>query len=159
MAGNLDATSIITGVNVERARRLLLSLPHAVESMQWGGVVFWVGDKAVGGRMFAMIPLDGDMQRVISYAAGAERFAELVEQEGFVPAPYLARAFWVAAATWGAHRDAGWEEELRAAHGLTQAKLPPKVRKTLELPAGNLKKTVAERRAKLAEKGRRVDGG
>jgi predicted DNA-binding protein (MmcQ/YjbR family) len=104
--------------------------------------------------MFAMIPLDGDMERVISYFAGADRFADLVEQEGFVPAPYLARAFWVAAETWRAHRDAVWEAELRAAHGLMLAKLPPKVRKTLELSASELKKLVAHRRAKLAAKGK-----
>ena len=136
-------------MNVERARALLLGLPHVVETEQWGGVVFWVGDKAIGGKMFAMIPLDGEMGRVVSYAAGAERFAELVEQEGLSPAPYLARAFWVAVENWGVHRDSVWEAEFRAAQALTLAKLPGKVRKMLELPARELKKVVAEARAKV----------
>ena len=37
----------------------LLTLPHTVETRQWGNnLVFWVGDKAIGGKMFALINLD-----------------------------------------------------------------------------------------------------
>jgi hypothetical protein len=37
-------------MDVERLREYLLRLPHVVETMQWGAnLVFWVGDKAIGG--------------------------------------------------------------------------------------------------------------
>jgi hypothetical protein len=38
------------GMDAERAREFLRKLPLVEETMQWGNnLVFWVGDKAVGG--------------------------------------------------------------------------------------------------------------
>ena len=48
-------------MDAERLREYVLSLPHVVETMQWGAnLVFWVGDKAIGGKMFALANLDED---------------------------------------------------------------------------------------------------
>ena len=92
-------------MSVESTRKFLLTLPHAVETMQWGdNLVFWVGDKAIGGKMFALINLDKDNNGVLSFAAGPELYAELVEREGFFPAPYMARIFWIAIQDWSAAR-------------------------------------------------------
>src|SRR5580698_3081129 len=115
-------------MGVESTRKLLLSLPHVVETMQWGEhLVFWVGDKAIGGKMFALINLENDGKRVMSIAAGPERYAELLEREGFFPAPYMAHIYWVALERWDALRPKELEDLLRHAHALTYAKLPPKV--------------------------------
>jgi predicted DNA-binding protein (MmcQ/YjbR family) len=144
---------ILSRMDVERARAFLLTLPHAVETMQWGdNLVFWVGDKAIGGKMFCLLNLDAGAHGVISYSAGPERFAELVEQEGIVPAPYMARIHWVAVERWSALRNAEWESELRAAHEITLAKLPKKTREVLELPERALAKLIAERRTLLAKR-------
>src|SRR5882757_6569128 len=114
-------------MDAERIRAYLLTLPHAVETMQWGAnLVFWVGDKAIGGKMFALVNLDGDGKAVISYSAGPERYSELLETEGIFPAPYMARIYWVAVERWNVFRTPDWEQELRAAHALTFAKLPPR---------------------------------
>jgi predicted DNA-binding protein (MmcQ/YjbR family) len=138
-------------MDAERARKFLLKLPHVVETMQWGdNLVFWVGDKAIGGKMFVLVNLDGSERGVISYAAGPERFAELVEREGIVPAPYFARIFWVAVEHWGVLRDREWEAELAAAHAITLAKLPKGVREVLALPERARAKLIAERRKALA---------
>jgi predicted DNA-binding protein (MmcQ/YjbR family) len=140
-------------MDAERARKFLLTLPHVAETMQWGdNLVFWVGDKAIGGKMFALMNLDGSERGVISYAAGPERFAELVEQEGIGPAPYFARVFWVAVQTWSALRDKEWETELRAAHAITLEKLPRKVLDVLTMPERARAKLIAERRKLLAAK-------
>jgi predicted DNA-binding protein (MmcQ/YjbR family) len=146
-------------MDVERIRAYLLTLPHVVETPQWGGLVFWVGDKAIGGKMFVMLPLDenegldrSDKARVISYLVGSERYPELLETEGIFPAPYVARIFWVAVSSWDVFRKAEWESELSAAHALTQAKLPPKTRAALALPAAQQKRLIAERRKVLAAK-------
>ena len=140
-------------MNAERAREFLLGLPHVVETEQWGGIVFWVGDKAIGGKMFVMLNLDAAPgEKPISYPAGQERFAELVDRDGLLPAPYFAKIFWVAAERWGALRDREWEEELTAAHALTFEKLPAKVKAALALPKAELKKLIAERRKVLAAK-------
>jgi predicted DNA-binding protein (MmcQ/YjbR family) len=140
-------------MDAERIRSYLLSLPHAVETMQWGAnLVFWVGDKAIGGKMFALANLDGDGKAVISYAAGRERYSELLEIEGIIPAPYMARIFWVAVERWGVFRTPEWERELRAAHSITFNKLPPRTRAVLAMPATQQRRLIADRRKLLAKR-------
>jgi predicted DNA-binding protein (MmcQ/YjbR family) len=128
--------------------------------MQWGAnLVFWVGDKAIGGKMFALVDLDGDdgherdkNSPVISYAAGPERYSELLEIGGIIPAPYMARIYWVAVERWGVFRLSEWEQELRAAHTITFNKLPPRTRTALALPPIEQKRLIAERKKLLAAK-------
>jgi predicted DNA-binding protein (MmcQ/YjbR family) len=140
-------------MDVERIRAFLLALPNVAETEQWGGLVFWLGDKAIGGKMFAMVRLDGaGANRVISYAAGPERYFELLETEGILPAPYTARIYWVAIERWSVFRTPEWERELRAAHELTLQKLPPRTRTILAMPASQQKRVIAERRKLLAAK-------
>lgn len=135
-------------------REMLLKLPHVAETMQWGeNLVLWAGDKAIGGKMFAVVDL-GKGGPVMSYAAGPERFAELVEREGVIPAPYLARAHWVAVERWDVFRSAEWKSELEAAHALIHAKLPKRTRDVLAMPAGERKRLIAERKKKLAAMGK-----
>ena len=139
-------------MDAEQTRAFLLTLPHVVETEQWGNnLVFWVGDKAIGGKMFALIDLDGEGHGKISYAAGAERYAELIEKDGLFPAPYMARIYWIAAERWDIFRNTEWQEELRAAHAITLAKLPPKVHRALALPPKELKQLV-EKQTLLREK-------
>jgi predicted DNA-binding protein (MmcQ/YjbR family) len=119
--------------------------------MQWGAnLVFWVGDKAIGGKMFALVNLDGDGKAVISYSAGPERYSELLEIEGIIPAPYMARIFWVAAERWNVFRTSEWEQELSTAHTLTFNKLPPRTRAVLAMPPTQQKRLIADRRKLLA---------
>jgi predicted DNA-binding protein (MmcQ/YjbR family) len=150
-------------MDAERIRAYLLTLPHAVETMQWGAnLVFWIGDKAIGGKMFALVNLDDDdahnhgertkPRPVISYSAGPERYSELLERDGVIPAPYMARIHWVAVEGWKVFRAAEWEQELRAAHTITFNKLPPRVRAVLALPAARQRRILADRRKLLAAK-------
>jgi predicted DNA-binding protein (MmcQ/YjbR family) len=138
-------------MDAERIRAYLLTLPHAVETMQWGAnLVFWVGDKTIGGKMFALVNLDGDGKAVISYSAGPERYSELLEIEGIIPAPYMARIYWVAAERWNVFRNLEWEQELTAAHALTFNKLPPRTRAVLALSPTQQKRLIADRKKLLA---------
>ena len=145
----------------ECLRAFLLTLPHVVETMQWGAnLVFWAGDKAIGGKMFALINLDepgppdnpDKPYLVLSYAAGPARYPELLELDDLVPAPYMARIHWVAAERWNVFTPAEWQRELTAAYDLTLAKLPRKVVATFALPAAKQKALIAARRKLLAAK-------
>lgn len=137
-------------MDAERARQIMLALPHVVETMQWGdNLVFWAGDKAIGGKMFALVTLDG-RDLVISFAAGPEHAAELCEQEGFRPAPYFARLHWVAAERWDVLPARAWQQELAAAHAIVSGKLPKKVQAALQLPPKQLAALIAERRRERA---------
>ena len=61
--------------------------------------------------MFALVNLDADGKAVISYSAGPERYSELLEAEGIIPAPYMARIYWVAVERWDVFRLTEWETE------------------------------------------------
>jgi predicted DNA-binding protein (MmcQ/YjbR family) len=146
-------------MDAERIRAYLLALPHAVETMQWGAnLVFWVGDKTIGGKMFALVNLDSDegqrnrARPVISYAAGPQRYSDLLEIEGVIPAPYMARIYWVALERWNVFRTTEWETELGAAHTLTFNKLPPRTRAVLALPPTQQKRLIAVRKKLLSAK-------
>ncbi|WP_260703458.1 MmcQ/YjbR family DNA-binding protein [Edaphobacter flagellatus] len=133
---------------------MLLKLPHVAETMQWGAnLVFWVAEKSIGGKIFAVVNLEADGKDVISYAAGPERFAELTEREGIRPAPYFARVHWVAVERWDVFRAAEWQSELEAARALIFAKLPKRTRDVLAMPVRERKRLIAQRKALLAKQG------
>lgn len=65
-------------MDAEQVREFLLKLPHVEETMQRGAnLVFWVGEKATGDKMFALANLDDDRKAVLSFHAGSERYTEL----------------------------------------------------------------------------------
>jgi predicted DNA-binding protein (MmcQ/YjbR family) len=114
-------------------------------------LVFWVGDKAIGGKMFCLVNLSGGTFGVVSYSAGPERYAELLERDGLLPAPYMARIHWISAERWSAWRNAEWESELRTAHAITFAKLPKRTCDVLAMSATARKKLISERRKLLQQ--------
>ena len=139
----------------ESTRSFLLGLPHVEETLQWGNnLVFWVGDKAIGGKMFVVLNLDKDSHGVLSFAAGPEGAAELLEIDGIFPAPYLARAHWVALERWNALRTSELETRLRAARDIIEAKLPRRTRDVLAMPVGERRKLIAARKKELTKRGK-----
>ena len=143
-------------MNVESLRAFLLNLPHVTETMQWGdNLVFWVGDKTIGGKMFALANLSKDSHGVLSFAAGPERYAELLEIEGVFPAPYMARIYWVAIERYDVFASNELKEHLRNAHRVVYGKLPKRTKDVLAMPAAERKKLIAERKKVLASRAKR----
>jgi predicted DNA-binding protein (MmcQ/YjbR family) len=141
----------------ERIRDLCLALPHAAETVNWGHhLVYWAGDRDLGGKMFAMTDLDGSGAGVLWFHCDAERFHELLEVDGIIPAPYLAKARWVTLERWDALRPRQIEDELRRAHDLIFAKLPPRTKALLALPEKERAKLIRERK-KLPSKRKKVE--
>jgi len=137
----------------ERVRTICLSLPHAAETLNWGHhLVYWVGDREIGGKMFAMTDVDGAGSSVLWFHCGSERFHELQEIDGIHAAPHLARAHWVAVERWDALRPREFEEELRCAYQLIYDKLPKRTKAVLALPQKERAKLIRERKALLAAK-------
>ena len=140
-------------MNVESLRTWILTLPHVAETMQWGdNLVFWVGDKAIGGKMFALANLSVDSRGVLSFAAGPERYAELLEVEGAFPAPYLARAHWVAIERYDVFTSSELKEHLRSAHSVVYGKLPKRTREALTMAPAEHKKLIAARKKQTKSK-------
>ena len=144
-------------MDVERLREVLVKLPHVEETVQWGdNLVFWAGDKAIGGKMFALADLEGGGKGVLSFHVGPERYNELLEHEGVIPAPYMARIFWVCLERWDALPQRELEALLVRAYERVFAGLPKRTKDVLAMPAAQRRKLIAERRKTLAaEKKRR----
>jgi predicted DNA-binding protein (MmcQ/YjbR family) len=135
----------------ERIREICLALPHVAETVNWGHhLVYWVGDREIGGKMFAMTDLDGTGFGVLWFHCGAERFHELLEKEGISAAPYLAKAFWVVVERWDVLQTRKVEDELRRAHALIYEKLPKRTRAVLAMPEKERAKVIRERKKLLA---------
>lgn len=113
-------------MDIDWLRRLCLSFAHVTEQIQWGdNLVF-----KVGGKIFAVAPLE-PAQNCLSFKCSDEDFAELIERPGIVPAPYLARAHWVALESDCPRDLAELEDLLRNAHMLVFAKLPRSLQEKL----------------------------
>jgi predicted DNA-binding protein (MmcQ/YjbR family) len=136
----------------ERVREICMELPHVAETVNWGHhLVYWVGHREIGGKMFAMTDLDGTGRGVLYFHCGPERFHELLEIDGIIPSPHLARAHWVTLERWTALRPREIEEELRRSHALIYARLPRRTATFLALPEKERAKLIRERKA-LANK-------
>jgi predicted DNA-binding protein (MmcQ/YjbR family) len=124
-------------MHAEELRKHCLSFPGATEHQIWGADLTF----KVGNKMFAHTVLE--VAAVwLSFKTSDERFAELLERQDVIPAPYLARAKWVALESREAIPAAELRELLREAYGLLAAKLPKKIQ------AGLTKKSKAKARTK-----------
>jgi predicted DNA-binding protein (MmcQ/YjbR family) len=107
-------------------RQYCMSFPHATEQVQWGSDLVF----KIGGKMFAAAPTE-PAPVCLSFKCTVEEFAELVERPGIIPAPYLARAHWVALETEDALPRAEIKRLLRQSYELVFAGLPKKLRAEL----------------------------
>lgn len=113
-------------MNIDWLRRYCLSLPHTTETVRWGNDLVF----KVGGKMYAVTPLEPGAH-CLSFKCSPEQFTELMERPGIVPAPYLARASWVALENENALTQAELKRLLREAYDLVFAKLPKKTKAAL----------------------------
>ena len=134
-------------MGLHRTRELLLSLPRVEETLQWENLVYWVLDKSVGGKMFAMLEPEPGGPHVGGFAVPPERFHELLEIEGIRPAPYLARAHWVVMETWDVLPEQELRAHLRSAYERVEGKLPLRTRRVLEMKEREYLALVREQRA------------
>ncbi|MBK5295135.1 MAG: MmcQ/YjbR family DNA-binding protein [Acidobacteriia bacterium] len=113
-------------MNVEWVRRHCLSLSHTTETVQWGDHLLF----KIGGKMYAVLPLSPG-GNFLSCKASADEFEDLVERPGIIPAPYLARANWVALQSEEAMSRPEVKRLLSQSYSLVLAKLPKKTRAAL----------------------------
>jgi len=113
-------------MNLDQLRKLCLSFPAVTEQIQWGDDLLF----KVGGKMFAVTRLE-PAKVWLSLKANPEQFAELTERPGIIPAPYLARAKWIALEYPDAVPDSELSLLLRESYELVRAKLPRKIAESI----------------------------
>jgi predicted DNA-binding protein (MmcQ/YjbR family) len=85
--------------------------------------------------MFAVVGLHGPHSGRLSFKVDKDRFLELTDQPGMIPAPYMARAFWISVT----EPERFGREELaafvRRSYELVVSNLPRKAQAALAKPA------------------------
>ena len=113
-------------MDFEKAKALCRTFPGCTEDIKWGcDAVF-----SVGLKMFAVsraeAPADG-----ISFKVDDDRFLELTDRPGIIPAPYLARAKWVYVEDAKALSDKEAAALLRRSYELVFGKLTKKLQREI----------------------------
>lgn len=143
-------------MNVDWVRELCLSFPHATEQVNWAVDLTF----RVSGKIFAVTVLE-PAPVWLSFKCTPENFAELTERSGIIPAPYLARAKWVALETKEALPPEELQRLLRESYEMVFAKLPKKTQQKLSSSRGarraarSFKKDEPKRRKGTARRNRK----
>jgi len=110
-------------MTIDAVRAFCRTLEGTTEDIKWGADLVF----SVGKKMYAVVCVDPP--HTLAFKCTPEEFAELVERDGIIPAPYLARAMWVREERMGETLDRREIERLIAtSYELVVAKLPKRVR-------------------------------
>ena len=111
-------------MSFEPLRRYAASLPGATRDVKWGADECY----SVGGKMFAVFGIERGKATSLSFKVDPERFLELTDVAGIIPAPYLARAHWVQLEAAKAIPAPDARALIARSHALIAAKLTRKAR-------------------------------
>jgi predicted DNA-binding protein (MmcQ/YjbR family) len=106
-------------MNFDSLRKHCARLPGATMDVKWGADECY----CVMTKMFAVFFVDGGKGRTMSFKCDPERFLELTDIPGIIPAPYLARAHWVQVTDAKALSDSDARALVTRSHALITAKL------------------------------------
>ncbi len=121
---------LLEPMTVEAIREFCMSLPHATEQVQWGGMLVF---KIAGKKMFCLLNLEPERDdALVFFKASEEEFLALQENEGVIPAPYMARAKWLALEGWDALPMPELKRLLKKSYELVFAKLPKRTQAGLQ---------------------------
>lgn len=81
--------------------------------------------------MFAVTGTDGPF--TVSFKVTPEQFGELTTRDGIVPAPYMARNFWVLVEKESQLTETEWEQYLQQSYELVKSKLTKKLQRELDI--------------------------
>jgi len=126
-------------MDIDSIRNYCLSLPHATEDIQWGNDLLF----RISGKIFAGMSLDPPHS--LSFKCTPEKFDELIEFEGVIPAPYTARNKWVMLEHLDALNDSEIKGLIKNSYEMIFSKLTKKVQAQL---GAATKPTVTRKRAR-----------
>jgi len=110
----------------ESIRNYCLGLPHVTEVVQWESHLLF----KIGGKMFAMIDLDGHH---CSMRCTPDDYAELVEMADIVPTSHnMWKYHWATLESLSALPDREFKAHLTMAYEIVRAGLPKRVQASLD---------------------------
>jgi len=108
-------------MTIDQLRKFCSTLPHVTEDVKWGNDLCFL----IAEKMFCVASLDPREGNRVSFKCTPEDFAEFIERDGIIPAPYMARNMWVQEVALGEalERDE-FEALVKTSYDLVVAKLP-----------------------------------
>lgn len=101
--------------------------PGVTRDIKWGHELVF----SVGGKMFVLTPMDSNENGRLFFKVEDDRFLELTDQPGIIPAPYLARSHWISVTEPQRFPTAELEALILTAYTLVRAKLTKKLQAEL----------------------------
>lgn len=129
-------------MNIESIRDLALSLPLVSEDVKWDNDLCFL----IAEKMFCVVSLEPPLR--ISLKVRDEEFDNLIQTEGIIPAPYMARHHWVSINDTSVFNKKKWQEYIVQSYNLVKSKLPKKKLLELELHEKNIKNEASKNRSK-----------
>jgi len=111
-------------MNIEQLRKFCLAFPGATEDIKWGADLCF----SVGGKMFTVTSADSS-EGGVSLKTTPEKFAELTERPGIIPAHYVARYHWITIEDLNAVSKTELKDLIRESYQMVFDKLPAKAKK------------------------------
>lgn len=125
-------------MNLDEFNQFCSSLTSSTKVIQWGGAHVW----KIGGKIFAIASYWGpntkgkdlpDKGSKISFKCTDFSYSILIEQQGIIPAPYLARAKWVQLEESNVLNEEDIKSYITQAHSIIAGKLTKKMQAELGL--------------------------
>jgi predicted DNA-binding protein (MmcQ/YjbR family) len=115
-------------MDIEWIRNYCLSLPHTTEDIQWESLLFRIARK-----IYVTASPDGTGTSLLCFKCTPEEYAELIEIDGIVPAPYMARNHWVSLTRLDALPRAEIRRRILQSYELVRSRLPKKTLRELSV--------------------------
>jgi predicted DNA-binding protein (MmcQ/YjbR family) len=113
-------------MNIEQLRKFCMAFPGATEDIKWGNDLCF----SVGGKMFTVTSAESSDSGV-SLKTTPEKFAELTERPGIIPAHYVARYHWITIENLKAVTASELKDLIRESYQMVFDKLPAKAKKAI----------------------------
>ena len=112
-------------MNASEVQKFCKTLKGTTQDIKWKNDLCYL----VGGKMYCVHNLKGQLS--ISFKTTPEEFGELIERDGIIPAPYVAKHHWVLVENPDALRKKEWEYFISQSYTLVFDKLPKKIKNGL----------------------------
>ena len=115
-------------MRLDQLKKFALSLPQSTVTKQWGDCLVF----KVAGKVFFLISLDGEVVDGVVFKCTPDEFESLTEIDGVAQAPYFAKRMWVRVSDLEAMPAKELQSRIAHSYKLVVAKLPVKIRATLQ---------------------------
>src|SRR5438045_999984 len=103
-------------MDVDFLQKICMALPGVTQDIKWGNDLVF----SIGNKMFCVSSMDPPFK--CSFKVPDEDFEELSNQEGFIPAAYMARAKWITVINPVKLKRKEWENFIHVSYELVKSK-------------------------------------